>query len=109
MNHGTVIKVYDGDTITIACKMPPSSTLYRFHVRLRHIDCPEIKSSNKEAAIKARDALANLVMGKEVTLVDTSCDKYGRLLANVFTGDGVNLSEWSLENGYSVPYEGGKK
>lgn len=41
---GKVIKVYDGDTITIASKMPyDNSPLYRFHVRLNGIDTPEIK------------------------------------------------------------------
>ena len=38
---GFVIKVYDGDTITIASKLPyPDSPLYRFSVRLNGIDCP---------------------------------------------------------------------
>ena len=47
LTGGRVIKVYDGDTITVANYMPfPNSPLYRFSVRLRGIDCPEIKTKN---------------------------------------------------------------
>ena len=40
---GQVIKVYDGDTITIAAYMPyiDSSPLFRFSVRLNGIDTPK--------------------------------------------------------------------
>ena len=50
---GKVIKVYDGDTITIASKMPYNcdlkecDILYRFHIRLLGVDTPEIKSKNE--------------------------------------------------------------
>ena len=69
---GTVIKVYDGDTITIASRLPyKESPLYRFHVRLNGIDTPEIKghaNNEKELAKTSRDALHGLIMGKYVTL-----------------------------------------
>ena len=43
ITHGKVIKVYDGDTITIAALLPyENSKLYRFSVRINGIDCPEI-------------------------------------------------------------------
>ena len=45
ISGGRVIKVYDGDTITIANYMPyANSPLYRFSVRINGIDCPEIKT-----------------------------------------------------------------
>ena len=48
IEKGIVIKVYDGDTITIASKLPyETSPLYRFSVRLNGIDCPEIKSKDE--------------------------------------------------------------
>ena len=44
-----VIKVYDGDTITIAAKLPyKQSSLYRFQVRLLGIDSPEMKGHTEE-------------------------------------------------------------
>ena len=72
ITSGHVIKVYDGDTITIASKMPyENSSLFRFSVRLNGIDTPEIKSKNKNEkalAILARDSLSQLIMNKNVTL-----------------------------------------
>ena len=45
---GRVIKVYDGDTITIAARLPyDDSQLYRFSVRLNGIDAPEIKGKSE--------------------------------------------------------------
>ena len=45
LKNGYVIKVYDGDTITIANRLPliNDDTIYRFSVRLNGIDTPEIK------------------------------------------------------------------
>ena len=112
IKSGYVIKVYDGDTITIAAKMPfINSPIYRFSVRLIGIDCPEIKGktlTEKELAINARDALANKVMGKLVTLQNVSLEKYGRLLADVYC-DGVNMNHWMLDKKFALPYDGGKK
>ena len=49
ISGGVVIKVYDGDTITIASKLPyKKSPLYRFSVRLNGIDSPEIKGVSKK-------------------------------------------------------------
>ena len=66
-------KVYDGDTITIASKVPGllDSPIYKFSVRLNGIDTPEIKGRNEEEksiAVKARDALSGLIMGKDILL-----------------------------------------
>ena len=59
VNTGQVIKVYDGDTITIAGHLPyDGSPLYRFSVRLNGIDCAEIKGKSEEekaCALRARD------------------------------------------------------
>ena len=44
-----VVKVYDGDTITVAAKLPfIDSPIYRFSVRLNGIDSPEIKGTNEK-------------------------------------------------------------
>ena len=56
ITRGRVIKVYDGDTITIAAKLPyQESHLYRFQVRLLGMDAPEMKTDDpaeKRIAIK---------------------------------------------------------
>ena len=80
ITSGYVIKVYDGDTITSASKMPyENSSLFRFSVRLNGIDTPEIKSKNKNEkalAILARDSLSQLIMNKNVTLQNVKNEKF---------------------------------
>ena len=109
---GKVVKVYDGDTITIAAKLPyDSSPIYRFSVRMLGIDCAEIKGktpNEKQIAIRARDALHAEIFGKIVYLSNIANDKYGRILADVYY-NGINMSYWMLENKLAVPYDGGTK
>ena len=107
-----VIKVYDGDTITVAAKLPSEgSSIYRFSVRLRSIDSPEIKGSTekeRERAIQARDALHTLLFGQIIELRHNGKEKYGRLLADVYYNE-IHVNQWMVENGYAVYYDGGKK
>ena len=109
---GKVIKVYDGDTITIASKMPyPDSPIFRFSVRLTGIDSPEMKTkfaTEKALATQSRDALSEKILGKRVILKNVSLEKYGRLLADVYLDD-LNLNQWMLDNKYAVAYDGGTK
>jgi len=109
---GKVIKVYDGDTITIASRLPfNNSPIYKFPVRLLGIDCPEIKGSTeteKKMAKSARDALSDKINGNVVTLKNVSTEKYGRLLADVYY-NGEHMNHWMLSNNYAVKYDGGTK
>ncbi len=118
VTEGKVIKVYDCDTITIASQVPYAATLpeskimYRFHVRLLGVDTPEMKTKNEEEktlAHLAQKTLADLILNKKVTLKNTSLDKYGRILANVYTENGVELSQWTIEKRFAVAYDGGTK
>jgi endonuclease YncB( thermonuclease family) len=112
ITSGKVIKVYDGDTITIASKLPyDNSPVYRFSVRLLGIDSPEIKSktsTEKQLAIVAKDALSNLIMNKTIHLKNISTEKYGRVLANVYLDD-LHVNQWMLDNNHAVLYDGGTK
>jgi micrococcal nuclease len=109
---GKVIKVYDGDTITIASKMPyDNSPLYRFHVRLNGIDSPEIKGKNpdeKSVAKLAKVFLSSLVLHKTVTLENIQNDKYGRILADVYF-EGKHINNLIINERLAVKYDGGKK
>jgi len=109
---GRVIKVYDGDTITIASKLPfNDSPLYRLSVRLNGIDAPEIKGKTEDeklAAKQTRNALAGLILNKYVTLKNIQSEKYGRILADVYFGD-LHLNEWLIKEKYAVKYDGGTK
>ena len=112
ITKGIVIKVYDGDTITIASKLPyRKSPMYRFRVRLTKIDAPEIKTKDKnekKMAEISRDKLAEKILNKKVKLMNVNTEKYGRVLADVYC-DGICMSDWMLSQNLAVPYDGGKK
>ena len=112
ITKGIVIKVYDGDTITLASKLPYSkSPMYRFRVRLTKIDAPEIKTKNKyekKMAELSRDKLADKILNKTVKLKNVNTEKYGRVLADVYCDD-ICMSDWMLSQNLAVPYDGGKK
>jgi endonuclease YncB( thermonuclease family) len=114
IREGQVIKVYDGDTITIAAYMPyadGASPLFRFSVRLNGIDTPEIKGHSEEekkAAKQSRSVLNDKLMHHVVTLKNVQTEKYGRILADVYLGD-LHVNQWMLDNNYAVKYDGGKK
>ena len=114
INGGRVIKVYDADTITIACKLPYiNSPIYRLPVRLNGIDTPEIKGKGisdeeKDSAKIARDFVSNLVLNKFVRLENVKSEKYGRVLADVYIGE-VHLNNLLIKERYAVEYDGGTK
>lgn len=117
IKKGIVIKVYDGDTITIASKLPYiSSPLYRFQVRLSGIDSPELKSKlkeEKEAAMISQKALEKLLLYKTVYLKEVGLEKYGRILSNIYVDNGdkelLFVNKWLLDNKYAIPYDGKTK
>ena len=124
ITQGYVIKVYDGDTITIATKLPyVESPLYRFSVRLNGIDCPEIKGKNaleKQVAHYAKMYVSDKVLHKTIYLDNVKTEKYGRVLADVYINpilqaarqeqrQNESLSQMLLRNGLAIEYDGGTK
>ena len=112
IEYAKVIKVYDGDTITIAAKIHfLDCQYYRFSVRLAHIDSPELKTKNideKNYALKAKTELENVILNKMVNIKILKSDKYGRLLAEVIY-DNKSINNWLLSNHLAVNYNGKTK
>ena len=109
---GYVIKVYDGDTITIASKLPYyESALYRFSVRLNGSDCPEMKSydeNERKCANIAKQVVTDLVFNKAIILKNCQMEKYGRILADVYVG-GLHVNQHLIEKRLAVAYDGKTK
>lgn len=111
ITQGKVVKVYDGDTITLASRFYEGSPIWRFSVRLRGIDTPEMKGGNVFERIKAKEAqaaLERLIFMKMVKLKNVATEKYGRILADVYLDD-LHVNRYMLDGGYAVSYNGGKK
>lgn len=114
----TVVKVYDGDTITVMIDLGLDA--YRKEsLRLADINAPEVRGEEREAGLISRDALREKILGKEVIL-KTKKDKtgkYGRYITTVFLPteaiitetngntsidiEHVNINDWLVENKYA--------
>lgn len=104
-----VLDVYDGDTITLAFKFERS--FYKKRCRVYGVNCPEIKTKNKEEKKKgeeAREYLKKIVLGKILKVDFEGEDKYGRLLGIVYVQN-ERLDLKLIREGYGVEYFGGKK
>ena len=96
----TVTEVVDGDTFYLG---------NGDKVRMLGINTPE---SGRPYAQEATDFLTNMILGKEVTLVNDSknpdSDSYGRLLAHVYVNDTlVNYEIIKAGLAFSYPYTSG--
>lgn len=111
-----VVKVYDGDTITVVggdkkmmeIGIPP----YKYSCRLYGIDTPEItkacdeeKEYGKIITLFLRKLIINKIIRVEIVPDD---DKYGRLLTKIYL-DKIDISKLLLDKKFAVPYYGGKK
>ena len=121
IKYGKVIKVYEGDTILIATKLPyiddtkKNSLIYRFIIYLDGICSPK-NNSNKDNLFSktnvsensfsridkiSKDKLSKLILGKIVEVRSIMSDKYGHLYANIFL-DLININEFMIEHNYAV-------
>ena len=106
-----IVHVYDGDTVHAVFTHPDSCKVYKYKLRLAHIDTPELNSKNPNEVKKANEAkkvVEEMILNKIVFLELEGEDKYGRLLANIYI-DGLDLNEYLIEKNYAYRYEGGTK
>jgi micrococcal nuclease len=88
-----VVKVADGDTVTVRCPNRKSGE----RVRLLGIDAPELlQAYGKEA----HTALSNICKGKEALVERHGKDQYRRTLARI-TCDGVDAQRYMVDNGWA--------
>ena len=88
---GKVIGVTDGDTIKVLVNKESVT------VRLEGIDAPE---SGQSYGKKSKEALAEMVAGKTVTVKKTGTDKYKRTLGIVIVGD-ADANAKMVEDGWA--------
>lgn len=92
---GMVVALSDGDTVTVLRDRT------QIKVRLEGIDAPE---KNQAFGSKAKTALSDLIGRKEVTVLATGTDKYGRTLGRVII-DGQDVSELMVTQGMAWHYK----
>lgn len=76
---GQVVAIADGDTFTFL-----TTDKRQIKVRLAEIDTPE---RAQPYGSRARQALSDLIFGKEVRVEEADTDRYGRLVGHVYIGN----------------------
>ncbi|HEY8560134.1 MAG TPA: thermonuclease family protein [Pyrinomonadaceae bacterium] len=93
---GRVVKVTDGDTITILDRYKQE-----YKIRLEGIDAPE---SEQDFGRRAEQNLSDLIFGKTVTVLASKVDKYKRFVGKVLLGDkDINLEQ--IKAGFARHYK----
>ena len=93
---GKVVKVSDGDTITIL-----TSDKTQYKIRLNDIDAPEKKQAFGN---KSKDNLDKYIAGKTVTVQYKEKDKYKRILGTIYyQNKDINLQQ--IKDGYAWVYK----
>jgi endonuclease YncB( thermonuclease family) len=113
---GKVVDIYDGDTCRINLFLQRDE-LSQFAIRMNGYDCPEKRTKDdaeKHHAMRARDALVQLIDKKVVMLKCDDMDKYGRVLGTIFvpqegSAELLNVNQWMIANRLGTPYGGKTK
>ena len=95
INDVKVVKVSDGDTITVL-----TNENEQIRVRLFGIDAPE---SSQDFGSAARKVLSGAVAGKTVSVDVKDTDRYGRSVGVVYVGNS-DVNEFMVSNGYAWAY-----
>ena len=94
---GEVISISDGDTLSVL------DTTHGLHkIRLSGIDAPE---KSQPFGQRAKQALADQVFRKQVTVEWKKQDRYRRIVGRVITTDGVDANLKQLELGMAWHYK----
>src|ERR1700730_7815037 len=94
--HGRVVGVTDGDTLKV---LVAEQKLLR--VRLAFCDAPEKKQA---FGTRAKQAMSEMVFGKEIDLRPHALDRYGRTVAQVGV-DGKDVGLEMVRRGMAWVYE----
>jgi endonuclease YncB( thermonuclease family) len=132
--NGRLVDIIDGDSLSII--LPVFDNYYRYSVRINGIDTCELKSkneANKKLALQARSCLLKLItkndypitltrseikqiLNENIFIVYLKCldfDKYGRLLAEIYTikndTQDISFSQHLLDNNLAYKYTGQTK
>ena len=111
-----ITRVIDGDTVDVDIDLGFEVWLKKQRIRLYGIDTPESRTSDKVEKVFGNLAKEKVLefcpIGSDIILqtkTDDSRGKYGRILGELITKDGVNVNEYFIDNNYAVAYYGKSK
>ena len=91
--HGRVSFVIDGDTIILKG--------VEQRIRLWGVDAAE---QDEDGFHEARKWLKRMVEGRKVSYIEVDRDRYNRIVARVFFGDGREINRMIIEKGIASEY-----
>jgi micrococcal nuclease len=94
---GKVVGIADGDTFTLLLK--DNSTV---RIRLHGIDTPE---KGQPFGNNAKQYTSNLIFNKQVKVMQTDTDRYGRIVGIVTNPENINVNEALLKVGMAWHYK----
>ena len=94
------VRVVDGDTIELLIMLTFNLKIKK-KIRLARIDAPEMKELDGD---KIKQYVKALVLNRRVDVYVTAKDGWGRWIAEIEYGDGINLSDHLLEEGLVEVY-----
>jgi len=104
-----ILKVYDGDTITVILDLGFGINKIE-KIRLLYINAPEIKGSERPLGLKSKKFLKNILLNaileKKNIIIKTKKDrkgKYGRYLGEIFV-DNISINKLMITEGYAKKY-----
>ena len=120
MRDARVIKVYDGDTITVVHDMGTPGDIRQANIRILGVNAPEKKLASRKAGLEAREHLLRVIKApvdpkkkhdpeyfeQNDVRVDVHCghfDAFGRILGEIHV-DGESIEGALLENPLYKPY-----
>ena len=99
-------RVYDGDTITVMFEF--KDEFIKSNLRLTGLDTPELHSAveaEAEAARIGQQYLSNLILNEIIRVELGDLDKYGRILATIYTFDSnENINQLMITKGFARAY-----
>jgi len=123
-----VVRIVDGDTIDVDIKLGFRMRIEKQRCRFYNIDTPESRINTKDEGLIGGKTLSQRRKEKKLGLASKArmkklcCkevyiesldggkpEKYGRLLVNLFTLEGINIGKLLIDEGHAVKYSGGKK
>ena len=110
-NKVSLVSIYDGDTFRVNLNCKYRIFCKSIPIRVRGVDCPDIKSGSDETkalAKQAKEFTKNFLNSGKIFLRNCGRDKYFRLLCEVKV-NGQDLGEELIKAGHAIPYDGGTK
>lgn len=109
-----IVRVLDGDTVEVEIEEVQVAGLKNQTVRIFGIDTPETRTTNafeKACGTWSKERANDFVSsdGQYVLVTEFEDGGFSRILGDIRSPEGVMLSEFMLDEGLAVSYEGGTR